>query len=546
MFLFGQNDPVIQKKLEAKYGHANYSSEGHFYTVYDQDANFYGACDVKGKEIIPMMWKFLQYYEELWGPFILVYDGSVGEAGTHEGLYTLKGKLVLRCEYESILYRDGFIHFRKDGKDGIANSNGKIILEPEWVLVTPYADAKVFEVCNGTKGKFDTYKYGAYNFEGKEIVPCIYNSLEVDTSGFIRVAYSRTSNENTKWGFFNVNGEKIVAETDYDHIYNYSDGLFRCTKDGKYGYLDVKGTLVIPCTYTIADDFRDGVAQVSLNGVSSLITNPLHGTKLQLANGGANIKVDTNIPATGKNAENSFAFIIANENYNNFSGADYSINDGKIFKEYCVKTLGLSDKNIHYYEDATFGNISSAVNRLKDIADVYEGDAKIIFYYSGLGISDATHESYILPVDATPDALSTTAYKVSELINTLNALQTTATIVILDSPFSGTDKNGKMLAQHRGVQISPKTLIAKGNTMICISSDKTETARSNKKYGHSLFTYAILYKLQASQGDCTIKDVMDYAKSWTKKTVLSEFNSKQSPVILVSDNNSILWNGLKW
>jgi hypothetical protein len=131
-------------------------------------------------------------------------------------------------------------------------------------------------------------------------------------------------------------------------------------------------------------------------------------------------------------------------------------------------------------------------------------------------------------------------------MQSLNSLNTESTFVVLDAPFSGIDKTGKMLSQHRGIQIAPKPLVADGNTILCVSSSNTETARSDKKYGHSLFTYALLDKLQSSKGSCTIKEAVDYATQWVKHVSMSSFDAIQTPQVKVSEKVVNVWTNLSW
>ncbi|MBQ8058363.1 MAG: WG repeat-containing protein [Prevotella sp.] len=493
----------------------------------------YGLVEEKtGKEIVAPMWGFVSFKDD----YINVCNGKIGAEGTTRGILDKTGKKwIIPCEYDWIRFeeRTKLFELKKGNMFGYADNTGKLIL--------PCKCSNVIDVYDSL-GVIIYSKGGIKNSRGWGVNwPALH----------------------AKWGMIDLQGNEI-APCEYDYIGSYSDSLFLFNKGGdiaeevsptgnaplpsggKFGYMDVKGNEIIPCQYEVATQFEKGVAHVMLNGVSSVIANPLTGTSLNIVNGNSSSKVDTNIPNSGRNADNTFAFIIANENYSHLSGGDFSINDGKVFAEYCKKTLGVPEKNVRYYEDATFGNIVNAMQKIKDIADVYDGDAQIILYYSGLGTTDKLKERYILPVDATLDALETTGYKVQNIMNALNELNTTATIVIMDAPFSGADKSGKMLAQHRGVQISPKSMTAKGNTILCFSSDMSETARSDNKYGHSLFTYSLLEKLQQSKGTCTVKESIEYAVQQTKKKSLEEYDASQTPNVGVGEKIRQKYNTLKW
>ena len=205
------------------------------------------------------------------------------------------------------------------------------------------------------------------------------------------------------------------------------------------------------------------------------------------------------------------------------------------------------DKQLHFYEDATYGNMASAVNTIKNVATVFDGEAKIIFYFAGLGATDSnTKERYLLLADGSLQTLGTTGYSVTELQNTLNSLNTVYTLVIIDAPFSNTDRNGNMLAESRGVQIAPKKIPVQGKTIFCVSSTDNETAYASKNYGHGLFTFGILQQLQQTKGEGTLKELIDNASEWTKKESMSEFKQTQTPQQTVSMEMEERWQQIKF
>ena len=59
---------------------------------------------------------------------------------------------------------------------------------------------------------------------------------------------------------------------EYEYVGEYSDGLAMVQLNGKYGFIDKSGTLVIPCKYDDSNSFREGLAAVTLNGNDGYIT----------------------------------------------------------------------------------------------------------------------------------------------------------------------------------------------------------------------------------------------------------------------------------
>jgi hypothetical protein len=72
-----------------------------------------------------------------------------------------------------------------------------------------------------------------------------------------------------KWGYKNAKKEVVIeAKLDYEYCQTFKDGLALVSKRSGYGYIDVSGKEVIPCSYIDASNFYQGraVVQKELNG----------------------------------------------------------------------------------------------------------------------------------------------------------------------------------------------------------------------------------------------------------------------------------------
>ena len=49
-----------------------------------------------------------------------------------------------------------------------------------------------------------------------------------------------------KWGFYNLNTDKVLVDASYTHAWFFSDGLAAVEKNGKIGFVNMKGALIIP------------------------------------------------------------------------------------------------------------------------------------------------------------------------------------------------------------------------------------------------------------------------------------------------------------
>ena len=251
--------------------------------------------------------------------------------------------------------------------------------------------------------------------------------------------------------------------------------------------------------------------------------------------------VDVNLPTTTISNANTFAVIIANEHYQDVAPVPYANNDGAIFAEYCRQSLGLPATNVHLVKDATLNNMKREINWLKQVSDAYKGAAKIIVYYAGHGIPDeSTRNAYLLPIDGFGTDI-TTGYSLQSLYATLGALQANSITVFLDACFSGSMRDGGMMASARGVAIKANRNVPTGNMVVFSAASGEETAYPYKEKHHGLFTYYLLKKLQMSKGNMSLGDLQDYVTDEVAKKSIVVNGKSQTPTVTPSANIGEGW-----
>ena len=541
---------------------------------YDNSNDYYkvtlngkvGALDSKGKQIFPCVYDKIykhadpDYYE-------LTYNGKVG-------IFDMNGKKVFDFKYTDLCWwqTEDHIgcHVKQGDKTGFVTKAGKELIPCLYdeIVYYPESEKDIYArvIKNGKIGIFDVSK-------GKEIFPCNYSYVRMNKSSnfasaciggkYIPPSFHQGKQEGDyfeesgKWGCIDFKNAKTLIPCEFDDVEIAGENLFHFNIGGKvinpykkpteglWGIIDSNGKILFNAEYTEISSFKDGVAKAVKDGVASILVNPNAGTKLLLVNGISASAIDKNIPIINHQNEETFVFIFANENYKNCPGADFSINDGKVFEKYCNQTLGIPGTNIKYYEDATFGNIQSALKKIQDIADVYDGDAKIIFYYSGLG-NTVEGQRYILPSDASLASVKTTGISVNKVLQVLNTLNTKYTLALFDAPFNGTDKSGKLLEAARGVRVKSKAPNLTGKTIAVFGSRDDKNNYCDKDNGHGLLTYNFLEQIQKTKGQSSIKALIDNAISNVGKQSLKEFNDIQKPQLIISEDMNTNWQSLKF
>lgn len=135
--------------------------------------------------------------------------------------------------------------------------------------------------------------------------------------------------EDGKFGYKDTTGKVIIAPS-FTFAFDFSEGLAVAGKgenklSSKYGFINTKGEWVIPPSYNAADEFSEGLARVQINGkwgyidkTGKIIITPQFQLCYEFKNGYAMAQIKNKfglIDKTGK-------FIITPEYYNltNFSG----------------------------------------------------------------------------------------------------------------------------------------------------------------------------------------------------------------------------------
>ena len=309
--------------------------------------------------------------------------------------------------------------------------------------------------------------------------------------------------------------------------------LAHCKKDGSSDYpcntMDVKGELF----WVMGDKVKAKEIYESINKNAPDFYAKIGETELsKYMKAYKEVDVDDDIPIVVKKNEKVFAVVIANEKYQMEKAVQYAKNDGRVFAEYCRKTLGLPEKNIHYVTDATLNNLKYELKWLQNVMKVYRGEAKVIFYYAGHGIPDEQNKNgYLLPIDGYGSDV-TTGYALDDLFKTLGNMPSKSVTIFLDACFSGAKRDGDMLASTRGVAIKVKQNAPQGNMVVFSAAQGDETAYPYNEFEHGLFTYYLLKKLRETKGDVTLGELGDYIKTKVEQQSIVVNGKLQSPSIM--------------
>lgn len=255
--------------------------------------------------------------------------------------------------------------------------------------------------------------------------------------------------------------------------------------------------------------------------------------------------VDIDIPFTGVSNPNTFVVIIANENYGKLANVPFALNDGNTFALYCKRTLGVPEKNILQFNDATYGSMKSAFSDLRLINDAVGGNIKVIFYYAGHGApDDTTLDPYLIPVDA-GRINKDVCVPLASIYGELGTMNIKSATVFLDACFSGATRDGSMVVAARGIARVPKKQGLTGKVVVFSATSEDQTAMPYAEKSHGMFTYYLLKHLKETKGNVSLLDLKDYLSRNVSQNSTIINRKAQTPTVLTSPAVSAEWDSWK-
>ena len=256
-------------------------------------------------------------------------------------------------------------------------------------------------------------------------------------------------------------------------------------------------------------------------------------------------EVDTDIPTVQIKNADTYAVIIANENYQEVATVDYAQNDGEVFKQYCNKVLGIPEENIHLRKNATKNNMIAEMSWMRDVAKAYNGKAKFIVFYAGHGFPDEKSKTaYLLPIDGIATN-SETAYSLAKFYQELSGMGAARVTIFMDACFSGAQRGDGMLASARGVAVRAKSQNPTGKMVVFSAAQGDETAYPYKEKGHGMFTYYLLKKLRECKGECTYSELAEYIKTNVNQQSVVINRKSQTPTVTASQVLAASWKSMR-
>lgn len=198
----------------------------------------------------PTGWKYMNKQKEIFpqnNEYEAIKEFSNGMAAVRQGKFwgyvDPFGTLKIKPQFhDAEIFSNGFAAVKIGNLWGYINTNGEFIAEPQFEIAKEFSGDMALVRQDG--------QYFFINSAGEEVGKNSDYIIKYNFSeGLSKVIYQG------KWGFIDKSG-KIVIEAVYEKVEDFRNGYAAVLKDGKWGFINKKGEIVIECKYRKVGEFK--------------------------------------------------------------------------------------------------------------------------------------------------------------------------------------------------------------------------------------------------------------------------------------------------
>ncbi len=210
-----------------------------------------GFINRKGKEVVPPEFSRI----------IPIGDFLIVKKNGKYGMFDINGNLIIPVEYdwislEDIKYFRRMLRVRLDYDVGVVDIEGRIVLPPKYDDIKGFIGDDKFIVQVGAY-------IGVVDKNGNELVPAVYEDLQWYGNKFSLV------NKDLKWGIFDMEKKKEVVPIKYNNIAKLTDEFAFVKLGDKWGIVELSsGKEILSPRYEKIDvyDEEKGLVWVKKGG----------------------------------------------------------------------------------------------------------------------------------------------------------------------------------------------------------------------------------------------------------------------------------------
>ena len=214
--------------------------------------------------VAPQFWSMQDFSEGL-----AAFQPETGDNRFQWGFIDTSGNIVIEPQFHGVRdFSEGLAAFQSgigNFQWGFIDTMGNIVIEPQFDNVESFSE--------GLAAVSIDRLWGFIDRNGEWVYTPMFGHAWAFSDGLARVRVAEYYNGRliTGDGFVNKYGYWVVGPHEFDLVHSFSYGLAWVRVDGRYGFIDTAGEIVIEPQFESAIEFRNGFAAVEVNNNWGLI-----------------------------------------------------------------------------------------------------------------------------------------------------------------------------------------------------------------------------------------------------------------------------------
>lgn len=242
----------------------------------------YGYIDTKGKVVIPFKYDKAYSFKNGRARVETIF-GKKTSNQFKSGYIDKTGKEVISLKYFGITsFRDSIAMVWDGSKNGYIDWQGKTLLVPQYAYATRFREGRALVAAKPPRydPALGTHIFAkAFFIDIKGKVQATLTNAGAESYAQERALVIAKVNDSTQAMYFiDKQGEKVLDVSQYEAVHGFTEGLAAVMQNGKVGFINFNGKLVIPCHYPInAEWFRQEHKRrlpKFINGLTAIVLPP--------------------------------------------------------------------------------------------------------------------------------------------------------------------------------------------------------------------------------------------------------------------------------
>ncbi len=215
----------------------------------------FGYINAQGKTVVPLQYDKAQPFRNGRAKVERIF-GKRTDGQFKVGYIDQTGKTIIPIQYLGLTnFQDSVATIWDGDQNGYLDYTGKVLVKPQYKYASIALEQRAWVApqmpqYDVVAGCLLHPKAVLIDLQGQPLLTVKNAGFESFSDGLCLIIAKTNDSTVTRY-FIDKQGKKVLDVTEYDAVHGFTEGRAPVMKNGKMGFIDQSGKLVIPCQYAI-------------------------------------------------------------------------------------------------------------------------------------------------------------------------------------------------------------------------------------------------------------------------------------------------------